>query len=250
MKMEKIIQVTIVATSIIAYEAATRLQLVDSFSFIPFSEMLRQMLSNLADPTFVNRHLIPTAFEILMTFMGAMLLGVIGGILLWRSNYLNHIFQPYLLLMYAIPIFALYPILVSIFGVGPVPVVVSGLLLATPAVISNTAIGFRETKEILVKVGRSLQLPFWKMLVYVFFPAAWPHIFTGLRLSVAYSIIGVVATEFILSARGIGYTISYGYNNFDLYNMYASILLVISFALIITATLGYIESSLYRRRGL
>ena len=46
-------------------------------------------------------------------------------------------------------------------------------------------------------------------------PAAAPHLFSGLKLAVAYSFIGVIAGEFILSTKGVGHEIAYAYNNFD-----------------------------------
>ena len=61
------------------------------------------------------------------------------------------------------------------------------------------------------------------MLVHL--PAAAPHLFTGVRLAVAYAFIGVIASEFILSGEGLGYAIAYSYNNFDNRTMYGLMLL-------------------------
>lgn len=240
-------RVLIVVIPLVAYEAATRMQLLDPFTFSPLSEMLTALFDNLTNPVFLSTHVLVTMLEIALSFAGAALFGIIVGVLMWRSNYLYYSTQPYLLLFYALPFFAVYPIFVSIFGLGPLPVITVGMLFSVPAVIANTAIGFRETREVLVKVGQSFNLSFRQLLLHVFFPAAWPHIFTGLRLAVAYSIIGVIATEFILSGRGIGYTISFTYNNFDLNNMYASVLLVVLFAVLVIGVLGHIESRLYSR---
>lgn len=247
MALQRLTQVLIVVIPLLAYELATRLQLLDPFTFIPLSQMVVTLVENLADPAFLTEHIWPTALEMLISFIGATLLGIAIGILLWRSNYLYYVTQPYLLLFYAVPFFAIYPIFISIFGLGPFPVITVALLFAMPMVVVNTAIGFRETREVLVKVGQSFNLSFSQLLFHVFFPAAWPQIFTGLRLAAAYSIIGVIATEFILSSRGIGYTISFAYNNFDLNNMYASVLLVIIFAAVVIAILQHFESRLQRQ---
>lgn len=249
MKLQRLTQAAIVVGFLVVYELATRLQLLDPFTFVPLSEMVSQLGDNLSNPSFVKGQLWPTAIEILFSFAGAAVLGIIIGIILWRSDYLYHVTQPYFLLFYAVPFFAIYPIFVSIFGLGPSPVIAVGLIFAMPAVVANTAIGFRETREALIKVGKSFNLSFGQMLLHVYFPAAWPHIFTGLRLAAAYSIISVLATEFILSSRGIGYSIAFAYNGFDLKNMYASVLFVIVFAALIVGGLEYFEARLYRRSG-
>ncbi len=249
MKLHRILQIAIVACFLIVFEIATRFEWLDPFTFIPFSTMFLNMIDNFSNSEYLLNHFGTTALEILLSFLGAMIFGIILGIILWRSNFAHHVFQPYLMLFYAIPFFALYPIFISIFGIGPVPVIMIGMFFSLPAVISNTAIGFREIRKVLVKVGQSFNLSFRQMIVHIYFPAAWPFIFTGLKLAAAYSIIGVIATEFILSARGLGYAISYAYNNFDMNGMYGSILLVVIMALSVNLVLGYIESTLYKRNS-
>lgn len=244
---QRLTQVLVVVVPLLAYELATQLQLLDPFTFIPLSEMVVALGNNLADPGFLTNHLWPTAFEILVCFGGAAVVGIVTGVLLWRSEHLHYATRPYLLLFYAVPFFAVYPIFISIFGLGPIPVIAVGFLFSVPVVIVNTALGFRGTRETLIKVGQSFNLSFGQLLRHIFFPAAWPSIFTGLRLAAAYSIIGVIATEFILSSRGVGYTIAFAYNNFDLRNMYASVLLVLVFAVLVVGILQYIESRLQSR---
>jgi NitT/TauT family transport system permease protein len=249
MKKENIVQILIVIFCLALYEIAVRIGWLDSFTFIPFTEMVRSMFQSLGDADFFRGHIWPTFFEIIISFIGAAILGVGVGLLLWRSDFLHFAFQPYLLLFYAVPFFSIYPIFITLFGTGPLPVIMVGIFFSAPAVMSNTAIGFRETKSVLVKYGQSLNLPFTKMLRYIYFPSAWPYIFSGLKLATAYSIIGVIATEFILSARGIGYSVSYAYNNFDLYGMYGAILLVILISLLSNLILGYIENRLFKRHS-
>jgi NitT/TauT family transport system permease protein len=65
-------------------------------------------------------------------------------------------------------------------------------------------------------------------------PAAAPHLFTGLKLCVAYSFIGVIASEFILAPSGLGHAIAYAYNDFDNRTMYALML----FVMIVVVTLN------------
>lgn len=247
MRLLRLTQALIVVVPLLAYELAVRLQLIDPFNFPPLSEIVVVLGQNLADPAFLVGHVWPTLLEILISFVGAVSLGIAIGILLWRSDFLQYVTQPYLLLFYAVPFFAVYPIFISIFGLGPFPVIIVGLLFSIPMVIVNTALGFRETKEVLSKVGRSFNLSFRQLLFHVFFPAAWPQIFTGLRLAAAYSIIGVIATEFILSSRGIGYIIAFSYNSFNIANMYASVLLVIIFAVVVIGSLEYFEAKLHQQ---
>ena len=78
-------------------------------------------------------------------------------------------------------------------------------------------------------------------------PAASPHLMTGLRLAVAYSVIGIIAGEFILATEGIGRRVALAYNNFDNKTMYALLVLILAFAIGINAVLGALEHALHRR---
>lgn len=247
MGVERLMRAVIVIVPLVVFEIVTRMGVLDPFTFIPFSDMLRAAGSMLLNPDFLMNSLAPTAMEAITSFLTASILGIAFGIVLWRSDFLYQSLQPYLLLFYALPFFAIYPVFISLFGTGPKPVVMIGMLFAMPSVISNTAIGFRETKEVLIKVGRALDLSQFQMLRKIYIPAAWPHIFTGLKLALAYSIISVIATEFILSTRGLGHSIAFAYNNFDLKGMYGAILLVIAIVVTINLILSYFEGSIYKR---
>ncbi|BCJ86146.1 ABC transporter permease [Effusibacillus dendaii] len=241
------VRILIVLLPLLLFEVLVRMRILDPFTFIPFTEMIRTMGKLLMTQQFVSDSIIPTAGEAMASFISAAVIGILFGIVLWRSDSLYHTVQPYLMLFYAVPVFAIYPVFISLFGTGPLPVIIVGFLFAVVTVITNTAIGFRETKNVFIKVGKSLNLNFRQMLFHVYIPAAWPYIFTGLKLALAYSIIGVVATEFILSTRGLGHSIAFAYNNFDLKGMYGGILLVIAIILVVNTILGYFESALYNR---
>ena len=58
-------------------------------------------------------------------------------------------------------------------------------------------------------------------------PCAAPYILTGVKLAVAYALIGIIGSEFIMSRGGIGYEIGFAYNNFDNATMYPLIVLIL-----------------------
>jgi ABC-type nitrate/sulfonate/bicarbonate transport system permease component len=70
------------------------------------------------------------------------------------------------------------------------------------------------------------------------------------KLVIAYSFIGVIAGEFVLSGAGIGHQIAFAYNNFDNPTMYGLMLLLISFVSGLNMLLFVWERRFYRRRGL
>ena len=81
-------------------------------------------------------------------------------------------------------------------------------------------------------------------------PSAAPYILTGAKFAVAYSLIGVIGAEFIMSTGGMGYEISFAYNNFDNATMYPLIILILTASITINMLISRWEKSLLKRRGL
>jgi NitT/TauT family transport system permease protein len=139
---------------------------------------------------------------------------------------------------------------VGIFGIGMLSITFMGWLFAIVAIIINTSTGFDEVeKRIYPKVGKSLRLSRWRIFVWIYFPAATPYVFTGLKLGFIYSIIGVVASEFILSTKGLGHLVRFSYSAFETEIMYASMLLIVLMAVVVNSALMRIEAWLYGRQG-
>jgi NitT/TauT family transport system permease protein len=59
-----------------------------------------------------------------------------------------------------------------------------------------------------------------------------------------------IVAEFIMSSSGMGYEISFAYNNFDNKTMYPLILLILVASGVLNSILGRWEKSLMARRGL
>ena len=88
-------------------------------------------------------------------------------------------------------------------------------MLGLVAVIMNTLNGLDRVPPVLLKTARIHRLGPVATALKVALPYAAPYIFTGFKLAVAYSFIGVIGAEFITSRTGIGYEIGFAYNNFD-----------------------------------
>ena len=88
-------------------------------------------------------------------------------------------------------------------------------MLGVIAVIVNTLNGLDRVPRVLVKTARVLQMSPVETAVRVTLPFATPYMLTGIKFAVAYSLIGIIGSEFILSSNGIGFEISFSYNNYN-----------------------------------
>jgi NitT/TauT family transport system permease protein len=243
-----------------AVEAVARAGLVRPSVLVPVSEMLGRLAQiaftgTIPSPYFRRAgtpslflHLGTTLEELGLSFLLAALLGLPLGALLWRVRALFEILNPYLVAYYAVPVFALYPLFILLFGSGMVPIVLIGFLFGAVVIVTNTASGFRRVDgEVYPRVARSLHLGRAQTLRWIYLPAAGPFVFTGLKLGFIYCLIGVVAAEFIVSTRGLGHIIDRSYRNFETANMYAGIWMVLLLALAANGALGRLEAALHGR---
>ena len=182
-----------------------------------------------------------TGLAVLAAFGIGAAAGLALGVAFWRLPFLGATFEPYLVSLYAAPTVVFYPILLAIFGLGPAPIIVIAAMMALIPVALNTMVGLNAIPPSLPKLARSLHCgvaqTYWKVLA----PAATPLAVPGLVLGFIYAIIGVVAMEFILATKGLGFEIGYSYRFFDVKQMYAYILVVLVIAVAVNALLNVIE---------
>ena len=114
----------------------------------------------------------------------------------------------------------------------------------------TTLDGLDRVPRVLRKLARTQHMTGLEMALLITLPAAAPWLLGGAKLAIAFSIIGVVASEFLMAREGMGFEISYAVNNFDNARMYPLIVLVIVFSVTVNSLLLRWEARLARRRGL
>jgi NitT/TauT family transport system permease protein len=210
------------------------------------SAMAQSLWQILASGEF-SADILSTMRNVLASSAIAVALGFIGGLILYLLPRLRRTVEPLLASYYAIPTFMFYPIFIIVFGVGGVAITAIAVLLAIVAMITSTLTGLDRIPPVLRKTARMFRMSWPKRAILIDLPAAAPYLFTGAKLSVAYAFIGVIASEFILSGSGIGYSIAYAYNNFDNRKMYGLMLLVIVAATLVNMALDIVDRRLQAR---
>ena len=190
-----------------------------------------------------------TMLNVLIAFAAAFVIGVLTGTVLHGYRTMRDILDPLFATYYAIPVFAFYPLFIVIFGLGDGPQLLIGFMLGVVAVIVNTLNGLDRVPRTLMKTARIARMGPVATVRSISLPYAAPYILTGAKLAVAYSLIGIIGAEFIMSRGGMGYEISFAYNNFDNATMYPLILLILLVSITINMLLARWEKRLMIRRG-
>jgi NitT/TauT family transport system permease protein len=243
------IRIALVAGAVAALELATRAGWIDPHTVIPPSAMAAALAGLIASGA-----ILPDIAKTLSNVAAAFVLSVNGGFLLGllihAAPRLRRALDPLLATYYAVPFFVFYPLLIVVFGMSDLPIIVIGFLFGVVAMIIATLNGLDRVPRVALKVARLARMDPVSTALTIKFPAAVPYLFTGIKLAVAYSFIGVIASEFILSGAGLGYAIAYAYNNFDNPRMYALMLFILVSVTAVNMVLHTLEQRMLRRRGL
>ena len=232
---------------VLLLEALCRLGVINRFAMIPPSEILWHLGHILIGGTMWPA-IAKTLTNVAIACVTSIIVGVILGTLIHRWRALREALDPLFAAYYAIPVYAFYPLFIVIFGLGDVPQVLIGFMLGLVAVIVNALNGLDRVPRALMKTARIHRLGAVATALQISLPFAAPYIFTGVKLAVAYSFIGVIGAELIMSRTGLGYEIGFAYNNFDNAVMYPLIVLVLAIAATVNTAFFLWEKRLLARR--
>lgn len=247
MSTEGKIRIAIVVLFLICLEGLCRSGMINRTVLIPPSEMLIHLIEILKEGTY-TKDIVFSFINIVSAVIISVILGFAIGVWIHSWPALRSASEPLLSSYYAVPTFIFYPIFIVIFGVGHGSIIAIAVLLGIVAMITATLSGLDRIPPVMRKTARVMRLSRLKMAVLIELPAALPYVFSGVKLSVAYAFIGVIASEFVLSGAGVGYAISYAYNMFQNDNMYALMLLVLLSVTLINCVFNYIDRRLQLRR--
>jgi NitT/TauT family transport system permease protein len=159
-------------------------------------------------------------------FVLALIVGIPLGMLLARVRVLRIGIEPYLMIVYATPLVALIPFILSMMGFGFAPKVLVVFLFAVFPVLYNTVEGARSIKPELIEVAHSFRSSEWALWREVMLPYTLPYTMTGVRQAIGRALVGMVAAEFFLSSTGLGQLIMGASQNFDTGGVFASIFVI------------------------
>jgi ABC-type nitrate/sulfonate/bicarbonate transport system permease component len=187
------------------------------------------------------RHAIPTLFETVTGFGLAVLLAVIAAAAMDRAPAVRRAVEPILVTTQTIPIVALAPLFVLWFGFGLAPKVLVVVLVTFFPIVVALLDGFRgaapEAADLLRSYGASDGQAF-RLLRW---PVALPNLFTGLRISVVYAVIGAVFGEYVGAREGLGIWMQISANAFRTDLVFAAVVVTSAMSLALYWLVGVLR---------
>ena len=192
----------------------------------------------------IYAHLWVTLVETMLAFAIGTVAGLAIGLWLGLSPAWADIFDPYIKGANAMPRVILAPIFMVWFGLGIASKVALGFTLVFFIVFFNVYQGVREVSPVVLANARMLGANNRQLLRSVYLPSAMSWVFASLHNAVGLAFVGAVVGEYLGSASGVGYLIHQAEGVFDINTVFAGILLLTAFALVLDWIVGMIEKRL------
>jgi len=223
---------------LIAWEAVPRLGLLPELFVPPLTKTLAVLW---LDRAIYGAALLVTLYEVGIAMLIACGVGILAGAVVGGVATLRNLMLPVFSSLYAVPIIILYPIFTAWFGIGSESKIAFAGVYGFFPVMLSTAAGIRTIDEQYLLAARSMGASLPQLIARVIIPASIPTVLAGLRLGGALTIIGVVVSEMLTSASGIGYLVTMNRTILDSPRVFAAIIVVLAMSVVFDVIVRTVE---------
>ncbi|SMD00072.1 ABC transporter permease [Rhizobium sp. RU36D] len=191
-------------------------------------------------------NLLPTLMEALAGFFFGNLAAILLAVWFVHNDNAEKAFYPLAVFIKSIPIIALAPILVLIFGNGVAPkIIIAGLICFFPTLV-NMVQGLRSASPAMLDLMRVLSASKMEILWKVRLPASMPFLFAALRIAATSCVMGAIVAEWIGSSFGLGALIIEATYNFRSPLLYATVVIAAALAVALFSIVSIAEKKIVR----
>ncbi len=190
------------------------------------------------------KHLWITLTETVLAFAIGSAGGIVVGFWLARQPRVAAVLDPYVKMANALPRVVLAPIFMLWFGLGIWSKVALGFTLVFFIVFFNVYQGVKEVSPVILANARMLGMNERQLFRHVYWPSALSWMFSSLHTSIGFALVGAVVGEYLGSAAGLGYLIHEAESVFDVAGVFAGMVVLSAFVVVIDWLVTLIENRL------
>jgi NitT/TauT family transport system permease protein len=222
------------------WEFCSRMGWIDPF-YLPAPSAIAVTLYQVFADGSIWPHLAATLSAAMVGLVFGLVIGAVLGFAAALIRPLADLLEPVMILLNAIPRVILAPLFIIWFGIGLGSKIAVSLVLVAVLIFFAVYSGIREVDVRLVERIKTLGGGRATLLKEVYIPSVTSWIMGNLKVAVGFAFTGAVVGEFVASARGLGYLLSFAQSTYNASLTIALILLIMAFVLILFALAGRLE---------
>ncbi len=179
--------------------------------------------------------------RVLLGFLLGAVVAIPVGFLIGMNRKAMLALNPVIQIFKPVSPLAWLPISLAIFNLAdPSAIFVIFITSLWPTII-NTALGVSSVSKDYIDVARVLEMPRWRRITKIIWPASLPYIFTGLRISLGIAWLVIVAVEMLTGGIGIGFFVWDEWSRLNLSSVFLAVLVIGLTGLLLDYAVGRIE---------
>ncbi|MCL6754194.1 nitrate ABC transporter permease [Nostoc sp. CCCryo 231-06] len=191
--------------------------------------------------------LIASLRRVLIGFLLGAVVAIPLGFLIGMSRPAMLALNPIIQIFKPVSPLAWLPIALAIFNLAePSAIFVIFITSLWPTII-NTALGVSSVPTDYLDVARVLEMPRWRRITKIIWPASLPYIFTGLRISLGIAWLVIVAVEMLTGGIGIGFFVWDEWSRLNLSSVFLAVFIIGLTGLILDYAVGKIQELVTHR---
>ena len=231
-RMISFFRLLLISVFLILWEISSNFGWIDSFFFSSPSRVIECLLELLIENELIL-HIGITLWETIFSFLLVFLVSIFVATILWYSDKLSEILEPYLVILNSLPKSALAPLFIVWLGTGTTTIIVAGISVAVFGSIISFYTGFQQIDPEKITLIYTLNGTKKDAYTKVVLPGSIPIMLSTTKVNIGLSLVGVIIGEFLAARQGLGYLIIYGSQIFQLNMVITSIIIlcIIAFTL-------------------
>lgn len=194
----------------------------------------------------IFHHVGVSLMEVMIGFISGTILGIMVAILLWWSDFISKVLDPYLVVLNSLPKTALAPIIILWVGAGYSGIIATAIAVSIVITIMNVYHGFKAVDIDKVRMLKTFGATKFQILQKVIIPANIPIMIGTMKVNIGLSWVGVIVGEFLVSRSGIGHLIVYGTQVFRLDLVMMNVIILAILASLMYQIVAFIEKKFTR----
>lgn len=208
-------QIGFLVFALALWELLARLNVVDSF-ITSSPSRIWNTLKELSASGELSKHILVSTYETVVGFAIGTVLGTLFAVVMWWSDFIKQVFEPYLVVLNSLPKIALGPVIIIWVGTGTAAIITMAVLISVVITTITMLTGFYETSADKILLMRTMNANKRQIFAKLVFPSNIPTLVATLKINVGMAWVGTIMGEYLVSKAGLGYLIVYGGQVFKL----------------------------------
>ena len=201
-----------------------------------------------------NRQLVMTALsqtllDATIGFGFGILFATLVSVLFTLSKGIEQALMPIAMLLRSVPLIAMAPIIILIFGRAQLTVAVMGAIVVLFPALVNIVFGLRSVSPAMYDLAKVYGANKLTILRTVAFPSSLPSFFAAIKISVPGAITGALLVEWLATGSGIGYGIVSAVGRAKANEVWAYVVVITLVSIVLYNLVALIEDSVLARFG-